>query len=127
MCAFERRAHDIDVADALERVVDTPAGHLDDDLLDRLFVVFRVDAIGRAEGARQIELARIGVDGDDAAGLGQFGALEHCQADTPKAENRHRVTWLHLGSVRDGAQACRHATTQQAYLFGVRIWIDLRE
>src|SRR3546814_3577220 len=54
--AFERGAHHLDVADALERVVHAPAGHLDDHLLDRPVMVLRVDAVGRAHRARQVEL-----------------------------------------------------------------------
>src|SRR5690606_15254732 len=67
--AFQRRAHHVDVADAFERVVHAPAGHADDDLLDRFGVVLRVDAIGGAHLARERELVGVGVDGDDAAGL----------------------------------------------------------
>src|SRR5690606_22070307 len=94
--AFERRTHHVDVADALERVVHAPARHLDDDLLDRLVVILGIDAVGGAEGARQIELARIGVDGNDAPGLGQLGALDHGQTDAAQTEHRDAVAFLHL-------------------------------
>jgi hypothetical protein len=64
-------AHHLDVADALEGEVDAAVGHLDDHLLDGLVVVVRVDAVGGAQLAGQLELALVDVDGDDAAGLGQ--------------------------------------------------------
>jgi hypothetical protein len=39
VAALERRAHHLDVADALEGVIDAAVGEVDDDLLDRPVVV----------------------------------------------------------------------------------------
>src|SRR5690606_36473681 len=75
MRALERRAHHLDVADALEAVVHAPAGHLDDHLLDGPVMVPGVDAVGGAHFGRQPELVGIGVDGDDAPGPGLLRAL----------------------------------------------------
>src|SRR5690606_18177786 len=97
--ALERGAHHFDVADALEAVVHAPAGHLDDDLLDRLVMVLRVDAVGGAHLPRQLELGGVDVDGDDAAGLRLLRALDHRQADRAEPEHGHRVALLHPGGV----------------------------
>src|SRR5690606_23443024 len=88
--ALERRAHHLDVADALEAVVHAPAGHLHDHLLDGALMVLRVDAVGGAHLGRQPELVWVGVDGDDAPGPGLLRALDHGKADRTEAEHRDR-------------------------------------
>ena len=122
--AFQRRAHHLDVANALKAVINAPLGHLDDDLLDWLVKVFRVDAVGRAKGARQIELAGVGIDGDDAAGFGQFCALNHGQTDAAQTEHRHAVALLHFGGVFDGAESGGHAAAEQADLLRIGVRVD---
>src|SRR5690606_13203725 len=89
--ALERRAHHLDVADALEAVVHAPAGHLHDHLLDGPVVVPGVDAVGGAHFGRQPELVGIGVDGDDAPGLRLLRALGHRKTDRTEAEHRDRT------------------------------------
>lgn len=122
--AFQRGAHHLGVANALKAVVNAPRRHLDNDLLDRLVKVFRVDAIGGTKSARQIEFSGVGVDGDDATGLGQLGTLNHRQANAAQAKHRHAVAFLHFGSVFDRAQPGGHAAAQQADLLGVGIGVD---
>src|SRR5690606_11189004 len=85
--AFQRGAHDVDVADALEAVVHAPAGQADDDLLDGFGVVLGVDAVGGAEDLGQRELVGVGVHGDDAPGPRLARALDHGQADAAQAED----------------------------------------
>src|SRR5262249_7007265 len=53
--AGERLAHEVDVADALEGVVDAAVGAVDDRLRD-VADLLRVEALGRAEAARELEL-----------------------------------------------------------------------
>src|SRR5690606_15247924 len=65
---LQRGAHQLHVAHAFEAVVHATIGHLDDDLLDRLVVILRVDEIGGAQLLGDGELRRGEVDGDDAAG-----------------------------------------------------------
>src|SRR5678815_2248133 len=43
VAALERCAHDIDIADALERKIHAAIGQVDDDLLDWLVVLLRID------------------------------------------------------------------------------------
>ena len=123
--AFQCRAHHVHIADAFKAVIHAPARHLDDHLLDGLVEVLGVHAVGGAEGPGQVELAGVGVDGDDAAGLGQLGTLDNGQADAAQAEHGHGVAFLHLGGVLDRAQTCGHAAAQQADLLGVGIGVDL--
>src|ERR1700716_1655014 len=63
---LQGRAHHVNVADALERVVDAAVGQIDDDLLNGLVVVFGVDVVGRAERLGHGPFARVEIDGDDA-------------------------------------------------------------
>ena len=54
---FERGPHDLGVPGAVKGVVDPPLGHPDDDLLDGLVVVQRVDAVRGTELHRSLETA----------------------------------------------------------------------
>src|SRR5690625_3522902 len=44
---LQRCPHHLDVADAFKGVIHSPASHLDDHFLDRLIVIFGVDAVDR--------------------------------------------------------------------------------
>ncbi|MCY1520836.1 hypothetical protein D9M68_556280 [compost metagenome] len=129
MAAFQRGAHDVHIADAFEREVHAAVGHFDDDVLDRLVVVLGVDAVGGAHGAGQHELVGVGVHGDDAAGLGLHGALDHGQADAAQAEHGDGIAFLDLGGVVHGTQARGDAAAQQAHLFvgGGRVDLGQRD
>ena len=116
MRAFERRTHDIDVADALEGVVDAAVGHVDDGFLDRHGQLARVDEVGGAELAGQVELVFIDVDGDDARRLGHHRALDGGQTDGTEAEDGDGRARLDLGGVHHRADTGGDATAQQADL-----------
>ena len=116
VAALQGRAHDVDVADALERVVDAAIGQVDDDVLDRVVVVGRVDEVRGAERAREVELGRVDVDGDDPAGLGHHRALDHGQADAAEAEHGHAGPGLDLRGVEHRADAGGDAAAEQADL-----------
>ena len=126
VAALEGGAHDLDVADALERVVDATVRQIDDDLLDRVVVVGRVDEVRGAEGTREVELGRVDVDRDDPAGLRHHGPLDHGQADAAQAEDRDRGAGLNLGGVQHRADAGRDAAAQQADLVERRGLVHLR-
>src|SRR3546814_19825320 len=90
--AFERGAHHLDVADAFERVVHAPAGHLHDHMLDRpdsigRAMVIRVDALVRAHRARLVEIGRGCVDGDEPPGL------RSAESRVGKGDVRTRILW----------------------------------
>ena len=117
----------MDVADALEGMIDAPARHLDQHLLDGLVMVLGVDALGCTELACQLELGRIGVDGDDATRLRLARTLNRREADAAEAEHGDRVSGLDLGGIVDCADAGRDAAAEQADMFGVCLGIDLGE
>lgn len=132
VAALQRCTHHLDVADALEGEVDAAVGQLDDHLLNRFVVIVRVDAVGGAQLARQLELALVDVDGDDATSLGQTGADHRREADAPQPEDGDALTLFHLGGVHHGTDAGGDATTEQTDLFqrGGRVHLgdgDLRQ
>src|SRR5690606_23948360 len=116
MRALECCTHHVHIADALKRMIHTPAGHLHDHLLDGLIEILRVNAFGSAKLFGQGELRRIRVDADDTTGLRLLRTLHHGQTNTAKTEHGHRVTFLHLGGVLHGTKARSHTTAEQANL-----------
>ncbi|MNG95414.1 hypothetical protein D3C79_544500 [compost metagenome] len=125
VAALQGRAHQVDVADALEREVHTAIGEVDDHFLDRTVVVFRVDAVGGTQLASNLELGRVDVDGDDPRCLGLDCADDRRQANAAQAENGHGVTGLDLGGVEHGTDTGGHAATEQADLLQRRFLLDL--
>src|SRR5690606_13301982 len=127
VAALERGAHQLHVADRLEGIVDAAVRHVDDHLLDRLVVVFRVHEVRRAELAGELLLVRVDVDRDDAARLSHRRALDHAQADAAQAEHRDRRARAHLGGGEHGADAGRDPAAEQADLLERRLLADLRD
>jgi hypothetical protein len=126
VATLQRLAHDVDVADALEGIIDAAVGHL----LDRLNqiaaeVLGRIESIGRAQGGRHGKFVGVEVDGDDSPGLGHHRALNHRQTDAAEAEYRDRRTWLDLGRIQHCADAGGDAATEQAHFVQRRGGIDL--
>ncbi len=115
------------VTDTFEGVVDTPASHLNDHLLDRLFVIFWIHTVGSAKRTGQFELGRVGVDSDDASCLGLTRTLNRRQTDAAQAKYRDCVARLDFGRVVHRANAGSHAAAEQADVLGVGVWIDLRD
>ncbi len=91
VAALQRLAHDVHVADALEGIVDAAVGHVHYRLGHAAVEVFGVDEIGGTQRPGHDELVRVGVDGDDAPGLGHDRALDHRQPDA--AQTEHGDAW----------------------------------
>ena len=72
------------------------------------------DEVGRAELAGQRLLLGQKIDGDDAPGAGDAGALDHVQADAADAEHGDRLARLDVGPVERGADAGQHAAADEA-------------
>src|SRR5258708_39793116 len=123
---LQRRSHHMNVADALEGVVDAAVGQVDDDLLNGLVVVFRVDIVGRAERLGHGPFARVEVDDDDALGLGHYRSLHDGQADAAETEYRHRRTRCDFRGIQHRSDAGRDAAAEQAYFVEQRLLIDFR-
>ena len=117
MRAFERRAHHVHVAGAVEGVIHPPRGHLPGDVvLDGTVETRAVDGVGHAQSHGRGELRGVDVHADDTGGAGHFGALHHRETDGPEPENRHARVGFDLARVPDRAEACGHAATEQARL-----------
>src|SRR5882672_4899904 len=123
---LQRRAHHMNVADAFERVVDAAVRQVDDDLLDGLVVVFRIDIVGCAERLGHGPFARVEIDGDDARGLGHHRTLHDRQADTAKTEYGNRRTRRDFRGIQYRADTGRDAAAEQADLVERRFGVDLR-
>src|SRR5262245_46080923 len=90
-------------AQALKRVMHATAGQLLD-ALDGITVP-GIDEIGGTQLGGQLQFYRIGIDGDNAAGTGDAGAVDGRHADAAAADHGHAFTGRHLGGVDDGAVA----------------------
>mmetsp|Transcript_14651 Transcript_14651/g.47054 ORF Transcript_14651/g.47054 Transcript_14651/m.47054 type:complete len:277 (-) Transcript_14651:274-1104(-) len=110
---LERGAHHVGVARRVERVVDPPLRHLDENLLDRLVVVLRVDAVRGAQLNRHAELVRVRVDGEDALGAAHLCPLDHREADGAEAKDSDACAALNVARVPHGAQARRDAAAEE--------------
>ena len=87
----------------------------------------RVDEVGRAERLGHLELVRVEVDGEDAAGLGHHRALDARQADAAEAEHGDGGAGLDLGGVEHRADAGGDAAAEQADFIQRRRRVDLGE
>ena len=127
VAAFQRRSHQVDVAHALERIVRAAIGQVDDDFLDGLVVVLRIDEIRGAQHARHLELVLVDVDGDDASRLRHHRALDDAEADPAEPEHDDGGAGLDLGGVEHRADAGGNPAAQQADLVQRRLGVDLRD
>ena len=75
----------------------------------------------------RLELERVLVDGDDAAGASDVGRVDGRQPDAAGAEHRHRGARLHLGSVGDRAVTGDHAAADQRRQVERHVRADLHQ
>ncbi len=125
VAAFQRGAHDVDVANALKTEVHAAIRHLDNDILNGFAVVLGVDAVGGPHHFGQPEFVAIHVNANNAAGLGLACPLNDCQANATQAEDGHGIAGLDLGRVVHSANAGGHTATQQAHFFQRSLGVDL--
>ena len=88
VAAFQRLAHHLDVADALEAVVGAALGEIDEmrhEIASRHLL--RIDEVRHAEFLGERAPCRIEVDADDHVGAGQPRALNHVEPDAAEAEH----------------------------------------
>src|SRR5690606_8362027 len=113
--ALQRLAHDLDVADALEAVVHTATGHIDDGGSD-VVNIMGIDEVGHAELPGQFGLGGVGVDADDAVGSDHARTLDDVEADAAEPEYRDRAAGFHLGIEHHRADAGGDAAADVANL-----------
>src|SRR5690606_13610417 len=125
VAALQRRAHDLHVADTLERVVHAAVGQLHDHFLDGTVVIQRVDAVGGAELLGHLEFLGIDVDADDAASLRLDRAQDGGQTHATQTEHGNRRARLDLRVVEYRTHAGGDATAQQTDFLQRRVLGDL--
>src|SRR5215469_6822294 len=127
MGAFERLAHDIDIADALEAVIGAAFGEIykirDEVALDFL----RVDEMGHAEFFGHFPPLRVQVDTHDHIGTGHSAALDYIEPDAAEAENNHISARLDLGSIDHRPNPGRDPAADIADLVEGGVLADLRD
>src|SRR5438445_5438395 len=121
VAAFERLAHDIDVADAFEAVVGAALGQIYQ-VRDQLGAgFFRIDEMRDAEFLSERLARRIGIHADDHVGAGHARALHDVQPDAAQAEYHDVRARLDLGGVDHRADAGGHAAAELAHLVERRV------
>ena len=115
MARFERGAHDVHIAGAVEGVIAAAVGHLDQFLLDGLLAELGgVDEVGGTELLAPFLLLVVGVHHDYLARAALDRALDHGQPDAPRAEDGDVGALFHLCGHHRGAVARCYSAAQQA-------------
>src|SRR5665213_2017025 len=126
VAAFERLAHHVDVADALERKVGAAAGEIDHGLHHFVATdLVRIDEMRHAEFFGDGALCRIGVDADNLVGANHACSLDDVEPDAAQPEHRDVCARPHLGGVDDGADAGGDAAADVANLVERRVLAHL--
>ena len=95
MARLERSAHDIDITCAVECVVATAIGHLDELLLDALGAELgRVNKVGGTELLGPLLLGVVYINNDDLAGLVLDSSLDDRQTDATSTKDSNVGTLL---------------------------------
>ncbi len=123
--AFERLAHGIDIADALEGVVGAPVCQIHQIGRQITVDIVRIDKMGHAEFLGEFLLARIEVDTDDHIGAYETRTLNDIETDASQPEYDDVGTRLHLSSVDDRTDAGGHAASDVADLVERRVLPNL--
>ena len=98
-------------SDRLEGVMHAPASHLP----HRLHRVDPgcVDHVRRSELPGEVELRAHGIDGDDASGARQRGAVDGCEPHPAESDDRHRAADLDLRGVVHRSDASGHPAADE--------------
>lgn len=116
VASLESSTHDVNVARAVESVVATAVGELDQLVDNRLALGEggRVDEVGGAELARPLLLAGVNIDNDDLGSAVGDGTLDDAEADAAGAEDGDLAALLDVGGDGGGAVAGGDAAAEQA-------------
>src|SRR5262252_9046203 len=124
---FERLAHDVDIADALEAAIGAALGEIDEIGDEIAFNFFRVDEMGHPEFLGHRAPAGVDVDADDHLGADHPAPLDHIETDPTETEDDDIGAGFDLGGVDDCADPSRHAATYVADLVEWCVLADLRD
>src|SRR5579864_7329164 len=125
MAGFQSLAHDHHVSRAVEGVVRTAAGQLDEVRHDIGGDFIRIDEMRHAEAAAPPFLLIVDVDADDHLRPDELQALDDVETDAAETEYRRVRAGLNLGSVDHRSHACRHAATAITRLVKWRVGANL--
>src|ERR1043166_590732 len=125
MAAFERLAHDLDVAYAFEAVVGAAVSQTDEVGHQIAPNLVGIDEVGHAHFFRQRLALGIDVDTDDHVSAGQAGALDHVQAYTAQTEYDDVGARFNLGRIDHRAYAGGHAAADVTDLVERRVRANL--
>ena len=131
VAALECLSHQVNVADALEAVVDTSTRHLNQ-VIYYVLDLFRVNKIGHAELRSQFLFAGVYIHANNTSCTHQLGSLNNIQANTTQTEYRDGGAGLDLHSERYRPDASGHTATNVADLVKGRVlpnfrYCDLRQ
>ena len=126
MGAFQRLAHGLHQADALEGIVRAAVGEIDEIGHKVALDLLRVDEVGHAEALGARRLGGVDIDADDHVGAGKARALDDGEADAAEPEHHDIGARLDPGRVEHRAQARGDAAADQADLVERRVLADLR-
>lgn len=129
VAGLEGAAHDVHVTGAVEGVVETAVGHVDESGLDGLAlleVLGRVDEVGGAELLGPLLLSVVDVDNNDLAGTVLDRTLDDTETDAAGAEDGDGGTLLdtalaggdHGSTVTGGDTAAEQASAVHGGLLG---------
>src|SRR5579871_817056 len=111
MAGLQRLTHHGGVAGAIERVVGTAAGKLDE-VRDQIAAHFlRTDEMGHAEARAPFLLVVVDVDANDHLRADELQALDDIEADSAEPEHDRGGAGLDFGRVDHRADSRRHAAT----------------
>ena len=122
--AFQRLAHHLGVAYALEAVVGAAVGQLHDGI-DHVVDFLGIDEMRHAELARHFLALGVDVDADDLVRAHHLRALDHVQAYAAQAEHHDIRAGFDLGREQHRAQPRGHAAAYVADLVERRVLADL--
>src|SRR6266481_8567591 len=105
MAGFQRLAHHIGVAGAVEGEIGAAIGQRHQMLDDVASNLGRVDEMGHAEAAAPLVLGIVDVDADDLVGTHHLRALDDIEPDAAEAEHHHIGARRDLGSIDHRADA----------------------
>lgn len=115
MAGLESSAHNANVTSAVESVVATAVGHLDQVLLDGLAgELGGVDEVGGTKLAGPGLLTIVDIDGNNHTSLVLDGTLHDGETDTAGTEDRHIGTLLNLGGHHGGTITGSDTAAEQA-------------
>src|SRR4029077_15554035 len=116
MAGFQRLAHHIGVAGAVEGEIGAAIGQAHQMLDDVASNLGRVDEKGHAEAAAPLVLGIVDVDADDLVGTHHLRALDDIEPDATEAEYHHIGARRDLGGIDHRADPGGHAAADVAAL-----------